>query len=310
MEKKLIKILIALWIFIAVMLTALLIMAIATGKTNSMFGFVRWEGVSMKLQKEENISLDNIDNIMLDFSSTNIEFLTTDKTELRVVQWVGGNLKDDEKFTFSKEGNTLSIKEGSNHVSFYLFNFGSRKIEVYIPTAYKKNLDAKLTSGNINLSSNISLGSIKTTQSSGNLNAGSSITADEASFKTSSGNMKVEELLTKTYQINASSGNVEINSLSGSGQIEVSSGNIKIDYKDIEEYSKVKASSGNLSLSVPKDMSFEFHGKCTSGDISSNLDLNYKNKRGNEAEAKIGDGPYKNISADTNSGNIKISQTQ
>lgn len=307
MNKGLIKALIAIWAIIAVMLTGLIVYAIVYGGNS--WNIFRWNGWSLMVQKNETVPLDNCNKISLDFSSEDIMVQTTDETELRVVEKSNRKLREEEKFTINKDGNTITVKKGDTPIVFNIFSFGyiGRKIEVYIPKSYAKDLDIHVNSGNVTFNSNINLNNIKCAQSSGNFNSGFNITGNEVTLNTSSGNIKAESLETKSYDITTSSGNADISSLSGSGQVSASSGNIKINYKDISDYSKVSAHSGNLKLSLPNTLSFEFDGQCTSGDISANFDLDYKNKKGNKATAKVGQGPYKKVSADTSSGNINIS---
>ncbi len=311
MYKRLKIIMIIIWSFIAIFLTSLLVYGIRTGKgAGDFFIDFKGNGISTKLQKEESVYIEDCDKIYLDLSSEDVVISSTEEDKLKVIESSSGTLEEKEKFTLTKEGNTISIRKGNPNTVFNIFSFGhiNRKIEVFIPKGYGKDLEVKLSSGNINISNDITLRDVIMSQSSGNFNSRSSITANSISLRASSGNIKANNLLVKAYELDTTSGNIDIAALSGSGQIEVTSGNIAVGYKEIDESSKVKASSGNISLTVPQGLSFEFQGKCTSGDINSSFDLSYKNKRGNDATVKVGNGPYKKLSAQTTSGNIKLSE--
>lgn len=310
MDKKFNIIMIIMWSVIAIFLTNLLVLGVIRSKDKNTFGIFIRKGVFAEVQKEEEISLDNCNKINLDFPNDDIFISSTDGDKLRVIQRATGKLAEEEKFTISKEGNTVVIRKRNPHFvfKFDIFQHFDDQIEVFIPKSYNKDLDIKMSSGNIVISNNITLNNIICLQSSGDLECRNSITANRITLKTNSGNINVSDLSVKSYEINTSSGNIEINSLSGSGDVEASSGNIKIGYSDIGEYSKVSAHSGNIKLVVPKEISFEFDGKCSSGDIDSNFDMNYKNKNGNEVSAKVGSGPYKRISSKTTSGDINIIQ--
>lgn len=311
MNRSLIKILIGIWLIIAVGLTGFLAYAIHYNKSaGDVFSFFKWRDVSAStVQKDENIPLDNFNKINVDFSSADIIVQTTNEPNLRVVQKSSGKLKNEEKFTINKENDNIIIKRNTSPVVFSIFNIGNlqERIEIYIPKSYTKDLDIQSSSGNVIFNSDINLNNISCRAGSGNLQGETNINGNDVNLKASSGNINVETLISKTYKVNTSSGNIHINSLSGSGDAAASSGNVKINYKDISEYSNVSARSGNVNLVVPKGLSFEFNGRCSSGDIRSNFDLNYKNKKGNEATGQIGSGPYKKINASTNSGNIDIS---
>lgn len=311
MDKKLKKISIAIWGIIAISLTIFLIHAIVTdNEEGGNFLVFNLRNTKTTVQKEDNISLDKCENITLDFSSYDVVISSTDDENLRVVQKSSSTLKQEEKFSFSKYDNTIAIEEGKSKHGFGIFNFGSfnNEIELFIPKKYDKSLEVKTRSGNIDVKSVMNLDKVNLAQSSGNFNSKESITANEVNLEASSGNIKAQTLITKLYKIKTSSGNVDIKTLSGSGEVYASSGNIKIGYGEVGEELKANASSGNIKLNLPKDISFEFYGQCTSGNIDTDFDVNYKNKKGNEATAKIGNEPYKKINVETRSGNIEINQ--
>lgn len=310
MNRSLVKILIAIWLVIAVALTGFLAYAIYYNKSaGDVFSFFKWRDVSAStVQKDENIPLDSFNKINVDFSSADVIVQTTDEPNLRVVQKASSKLKEEQKFTISKENNTVTIKRNTSEMIFNIFNFGNfgEKIEVYIPKTYTKDLDIRSASGDVVFNSDIELNNINCFTSSGDFYGKNNISANNIILKSSSGDISIGDLISKSYKVDISSGDIKINSLSGSGEVEAASGDITISYKDINEYSNVSAQSGNVKLLIPKELSFQFTGKCSSGDINSNFDLNYKSKRGNEAAAQVGSGPYKKINANTNSGDIDI----
>lgn len=311
MDKKLKMVNIVIWIMLAISLTILLIYKIATNNQGG-WGFMNFNfgNGETSIQKEENIEIDQCENITLDFSSYDVVVSSTDDNKLKVVQKSSNNLKEDEKFSFSKNGNTIAIEGNNlrNKVSIVHFGTFNNKIELYVPKNYNKNLQVRTKSGNIEVKDVMNLDKINFCQNSGNFNSREIITANEVNLEASSGNIKAEALLTKLYKIKTSSGNIDIRTLSGSGAVDASSGNIKIGYKEVGDELRANASSGNVKLTLPKDISFEFYGQCTSGNIDTDFDVNYKNKKGNEATAKIGNEPYKKINVETRSGNIEINQ--
>ncbi|AGK99391.1 DUF4097 family beta strand repeat-containing protein [Clostridium pasteurianum] len=308
MNRSLIKILIGIWLAIAVVLTGFLAYAIHYNKSaGDVFSFFKWRDVSAStVQKDENISLDNFNKINVDFSSSDIIVQTTDEPNLRVIQKATSKLSEEEKFTINKENDNIIIKRGTFRSVFRIFDFGE-KIEVYIPKTYTKDLDIQSSSGNVIFNSDIDLNNLSCTIGSGSLQSKGNVNVNVANLKANSGNISVKSLSSKSYKVNTSSSNIAVDSLSGSGDAAASSGNVKINYKDISEYSNVSSHSGDVDLVVPNGLSFQFNGRCSSGDIRSSFDLNYKNKKRNEATGQVGNGPYKKINASTNSGNIDIS---
>jgi len=311
MNRRLMKILLVMWLVIAVGLTSLLVYGVLNNKRSTGFFTLIQNSMdsSLSVQKDENIEINNINKINLDFSSSDIIIQTTDEPNIRVVQKSSKKLTDDEKFTVTNKDNEVTIKRSNSQRNFTIFNFGNsqEKIELYIPKNYNKDLDLHSSSGNIVFNSDITLGNIRCKSSSGNLSGENNITARDISLLVSSGNIDFEALISSTYKFQATSGNIKINSLSGAGNLQTTSGNINLRYRDITEYLNASAGSGNIDLVIPKSLSFEFNGNCNSGNIKSNFDLNYKNKKGNEATGKIGSGPFKKIDVKVSSGNINIS---
>lgn len=309
MNKQFKLAMVVMWSIVSVVLIAMLVYGIRTGKGEELISstFSSSDG-SGGVQKEVSLDLDDCDNINLDFSSENITITVTNEDKIKIIERANKELKENEKFICDKSGKSINIRQGDSR-SFKIFNFGirlNRSLDVFIPSSYKKELNLETRSGNIKVNGDLVLTNFSTKLSSGNFKSNGSITADEAELSLTSGNITAKELLTKKYNIRASSGNIDVNSLSGSGDVKVTSGGIEINYKDIAEYARLEASSGNLRINLPKDLSFEFDGECSSGNIRSSFDLNYKNKKENRAEAKVGNGPYKKISARVTSGNINI----
>jgi lia operon protein LiaG len=312
MNKKLIKILIGIWSVIAIGLISFLIYGIVNGKgMGNIFKSFRYSADSaITVQKEENIDINNLNKLNIEFSSSEVVIETTDDPNIKVVQKSSGNLDDDEKFVVDKKGNEVTIRRDDSNQHVFVFNFGNinQRIEVYIPRNYNKDLFVQTSSGNLKFNLDTRLNNVRCKASSGNVSIGTNINCNDVNIEVSSGNINVESLISKTYNVRSTSGNIGINSIAGSGEIQSSSGNVKVNYKDIDEHSNVSAHSGNIHLVVPNELNFEFNGKCSSGDINSSFDLNYKNKKGNEATAQIGSAPYKKLNVSTSSGNIKISK--
>lgn len=308
MDKILIKIRIVILAIVAVFFTTVLINGIYYRKSSGdIFSLLNIENNNYEIKHEENTSIDNCENIMLDFHSSNVIIKSTDEKKLKVVQKATGKINEKEKIIITKEGNNISIKKDQSKRVFFIFGFNlNEKIEVYIPKNYSKNLEINLSSGNVKIESDLTLNNLKSTQSSGNFKGQYHIKANEVILKTTSGNINVEKIDSKNYGFNASSGNISIDSLEGSGNAHATSGNIKIRYKDISDYSNIESTSGNIKIEIPEKISFKFTGKCTSGDIHSDFHMDYESEKKNEAYGKIGSAPYKKINTNTTSGNIDV----
>lgn len=310
MNRNLKIIRIVMWSLVALGLTAILILGITNSNgINGVFHFTNIIDPNIAVQKDESLEIKGVNKIIVDFSSSDIIVKATDEENMRIIQKSNKTLKDDEKFQVIQGNNQITIeKEKFGNLS-NTWSFGNFKevIEIYLPKNYNSDLDIETSSGDINFDSDIILSNANFSASSGDILSKYNLQIKDFNIVTSSGDISIETLTTSTYKIKATSGDIKINSLSGSGQVDTSSGDIKVQYKDIEDYSEVTATSGDVKLTIQKGMSLEFKGKCSSGDINSNLDLNYKDEDHHEATANIGNGPYKKINVNTSSGDISIS---
>lgn len=311
MNKLLIKILMAIWIIIAIALCSFLVYMI---NNNNGFGPKFSLGnlnknSSTKVQKEESQSLSGCDTINLRFSSSDLVIYSTDDKELKVIQKSNRNLDKDQKFTIERQSNTLFIRDNREKIVFNIFNFNSYNnvIEIYIPKSYEGNLTIDSSSGDTEILSDLSLNNIDITHSSGDLQINKTLNVKEANFKSSSGDIDLYSLNCNNYYFKLSSGDLDIKSLTGAGEIHASSGEIKVNYKDISKYSNVTALSGDVNITIPDSISFEFTGHCSSGDIDSFFPVYYSGKDKHDATAKIGDNPTKALNVNTSSGDINIS---
>lgn len=303
MNKRMIKLTITMLVVVIILLIAVLVRGTKYGAD---FMIVRG---SENVQKQQTVDLENCSEInLLDYSGSNIEIQTTEDSKFKVVQTAYNKINDSEKFIIDKSGDKINIKCDTENRGFKLFNFKfNEKIYLYIPKDYEKDLSIRGSSGNVKFLSAIKLNQLKYTGHSGNIKSSDSIEAKEASFELSSGNIELEKLKVNKYNIASHSGNVDINSISGSGKINTRSGNIRISYEDIDEYSNVETSSGNVKINLKSNLSFEFNGSCHSGGIHSNFDMNNDKDR-KTASAKVGNGPYKKIDVKTSSGDINIAK--
>lgn len=311
---NLIKALIAIWSLIALAGICLLVYGFYHEDS---FSFLKFRNKMMNaryvVQKSQSVSVDDCSKLSLEFSTGDIIVNTTDKTSLKVVQSASRKLKDEEKFEIEKQGNNIEIRRKDENKFFHnkfinvLRGFNSNeKIELYVPKAYAENLDIKTTSGDIEFNSDMKLNAISCTQSSGDIKMDGRIVADSIGIKTTSGDIDIESLNSKYYNIQVTSGDIFIKSVSGSGNIKAISGDIKINYKSIGEYVKANATSGDVKMKVDKNLNFKFKGRCTSGDINGDFPLTYENDRKSKASGQVGKAPYKTIDVSTMSGDIDI----
>lgn len=297
-SRKLSVIQIILWAALALFLTGLLVFGISGG------GWT-WNS-QMSVQKQETSALGGIEKIKMDFSSENLTITPTDGSEIRIVETCNRNLREAEKFTANRDGSTLAIAQGQKRISFSFFGMSlNRKVELFIPRSFAGDMEIDLNSGNIFFSDAAAFRNLNCSLDSGNFEAAGIEIANSASIQTDSGNVKVSSLTAHNYSIRVTSGNIRLDNLGGSGEIKGTSGNIRIGNLAITDYSDVRTTSGNIELGLPKDLSFEFKGYSSSGNINTDFGVMYESDK-KHASAKVGSEPFKKLNVEVTSGNISI----
>jgi lia operon protein LiaG len=241
------------------------------------------------IQKDENVPLKNCSKMNFNFSNADVIVHTVDASNLRIVQNSTSALKDREKFAVTRGTNDITVKVERINRSYGIFQLNfSEKIDIYVPKNYMKSLSIYTASGDIIFASDVKMDDIEIDQNSGDFESEYNIVSNNMYVNSTSGDVSINNLASKHYDIRSISGDVNINLLSGSGQ--------------------VKATSGDINLSIPEKSGFEFYGNCISGNINSNFPINYENEKHSSASAKIGSGPYERIDISTVSGDINISK--
>lgn len=242
--------------------------------------------LKLKTQKEEEYEVDKNKNIIIRFTNENINVIPTKESKIKIVEKCNKTLSEKEKFKVNEKDNELLIgKENYKNKSF--LNNRYEIIEVYLPEKYSEDLVIEANSGNVTFDSISNLKNV--------------------SCETTSGNIKIDEIRSK-HEIETTSGNISIKSLFGSGNIESTSGCVDVVYNKLDNYSEIETTSGTVNVKMNKNINFQFEGNCSSGEIYSNFDFDYKNKKGNEAYIKTGKDPFIDLKVNTTSGDINITK--
>lgn len=269
-----------------------------------------YHNVQLVLEKE--IPLDGIESISILYgmNSNDIYLYESEKDAIIVREYSSSELSEKELSTVKAGENCLEIKGARrNDGSFGFFwfdNSGSYNrhyTEVYLPTSYQGAFLLETSSGDI--LSELAVSSekdVSVSSSSGDVEF-PSVVAENVSFNTSSGYVKVEYINAGTkVSIGTSSGDVDVKELTGSTDIECSSGNVTV--KTITGDAQLKTSSGDINI---EELTGETKAECSSGYLSVGTltgDAQFKTTSG-DVEVQYADG---NVHAATTSGYVRISE--
>ncbi len=131
------------------------------------------------------------------------------------------------------------------------------------------------------------------------------INCNELRIDSTSGVINTDGTQLNLISVESKSGDVNIDDLEGSAQLEATSGNIKVSVKEAKDEIYIKASSGNISLKMPSNTGFTLDSKVSSGNIKCDFDLDDEDSGDHKLR-----GSYRNgnipVNINTTSGNIDI----
>jgi hypothetical protein len=262
---------------------------------------------SAELLYEDNFNADGVENLELRLSSEEVDICPSLDGNFRVVQY-GVNLRDEDIITAELNGDTIAIgKRPGRGISFgFGFHYEQSWVEIYVPEKYHGAMDLGISSGDITLHDDLDLAALTAHVSSGSIRSQSAVKTLAADIYAVSGSIHLGAVETENFSIGASSGSVGIESLTGSGALEVVSGRITLDDLVITESLDMKVSSGSMHVTMQDDPSLEFTGRESSGNIRTYFDTYHPGRNEHELFATVGDGPYKQLTAQVSSGSINI----
>lgn len=319
-------------VLLAISLTKVLIFAIHNNNWNWFQGFRSGKELRKEeyIRKQESMELGKIENIELDFKSSNVNVFFTEDSKLRVVQYSNGDLEEDEFFVTNQTTSSIRISEKSQFHFFYFGFFHQTAYDIYIPKEYEKNLKIKAVSGDIEVNESLKFADLTISTTSGDIKMGNieakniqmesvsgditlqALKEDSVNLKTTSGDISVErvegkiELKTTSGDIRmknaigeieakTTSGEMEIETIEGSVQMQSVSGNIECEDFKITGNSNIKTTSGEVKTYLNAESNCEIDTDTVSGNITL---PNRRNVMGQE--------PYAKLTIKTTSGNIRL----
>jgi len=320
MKKVYLSIALVFWVFVTVAVVAATVY-VAKG------GLIRNTVKTAALVKNEDVSLGNARDIIIEVSSHDLEIRKTAGSRIIISQYGDPETSDEDLFSVSANDNQVRIyiDDFKNTFSFD-FNKYNEKLVVEIPEHFNGSLDARTSSGSLKTEDRFTLKDVRLVNSSGGIHVGQEIIADTLILNTSSGGIDIDASVTantieatsssggiqiteanvEKYDFKCSSGAIKVDQVSGSGSVIASSGSISLSLVDPKDSVTVRTSSGAVNIDLkPSSLEFTLDARTGSGKIKTNFDAD-KNEEGSHATAKIGSSPTVDIKVTTSSGSINI----
>jgi lia operon protein LiaG len=300
--KSLIKGMILFFVLIIVLLTGFLIYGLTAGD-NMRWGFAD-RHANAKLISTQELSLDGISEIIITAKDSDVIFKETNANQITIKEYGSKRYKESFIKADSRE-DILTLTADRQGSSWFKFDNRFRYIEVHLPTTYKDAMSVQTNSGDITADYALTFSEFSAEGSSGSVEL-YSVHADRITLGASSGEIQVNSA-SGSLDAETSSGDISIEDISGNGTFHTSSGDVSLVVTDLTGDLSFDTSSGTVKCSLPEDTGFAFAADTTSGDINTFFDddLSY-NKRGNNARGTVGgDSKYK-IEVSTSSGDIRF----
>jgi len=307
MRRATLRVIIVIWIIIAVALTAILALAI-------FFRGIGFSGGSisgnMETLLDQTCSVDGIDKVSLMMSSDEVSLHIGGDDQVRVLHLARGYGKN-EAARVDKSGGRLRITRSSGASVWRIISFGNRRsrIDIWLPGRLVAQLDVDLRSGELRFEDDFAFTDLAVELSSGIVRCDGTLTASEADIRVMSGKIELGALHANRFSLATSSGVLRVDDLTGVGGVNVTSGTIQLNRVELGEYLDVDVSSGTVKIGIAGDPAFQFSGKRTSGSIKAYFDLSYSDKLSGNVNAAVGDDPQKRLNVEVTSGTVNIFQT-
>lgn len=259
-----------------------------------------------KINESKNFNSEEINEIVIDLSSANVNIIPTKEGELIVHLYgeITTNIKKDvPELIAYKTGDKLYIETYNPKEIIIGINIWRVDLDVYIPE--KDLASLKIHSS----SSDISINGQK---------------AEVLEIINTSGDIRVEELVSENIRIKSTSGDIAFIDYSGSIDIESTSGRISLldgELNDdifivstsgdilIEQEQasdmNIRITSGDIKIKLSESAEFYLDAKTTSGNIKYSFPIVVDSSGRNDIEGKVGDGD-EIITIITLSGDIDI----
>lgn len=277
---------------------------------------------SMDVANESKFSTDGITHLDVSYDSGDVSFSESDSADIVVKEYMTEN-KSRYYAKVEQHNGSIKITSGERPKSDHDFQ---RRIEVYLPASYDQTLTVTTTSGDIELlNAKLSLSALGAATSSGDIELKKEVSASDIDLSSTSGDLDLGNIKANQIKLESTSGDItcskleghakcastsgdtEIEAASGSGSYQTTSGELDVAYVKADGDLTLTSQSGDVSLTLPANLEFNFEGTTGSGTISAPF---RKVDTGNRHIVKdvIGDNPSISVQVVTQSGDINVNQ--
>lgn len=277
---------------------------------------------SFKMANELRFSLDEITDLTVSYDDEDVSFFSSGGNTLVVKEYMTVN--ESRCYARVRQNkNSIHISEGKKPI--FKNNF-SRRIEVFLPKSYKKNLMVTTSDGNVDMSDIIlHVSSLRIDSTSGTVQVNFA-DAEKIHLSSTSGNLKLGQIKARIIVLETTSGNVtcskvngnvtytstsgnaQFKSAVGSGSYKAgNSGRLSVSYTEVTGDLFLFNKNDNIELALPAELEFEFEAAAKNGTVSTSF-LEPEVIDGGTASVTVGNNPTVEVKVETRNGNIEVTQ--
>lgn len=302
-------------------LLAAIVLAAMCGMTGcSVFGSVTYAN-SEKYSVGDAEIADKIENIEIDWSSGSVRVVSHSGNTVLLSEKAEDRIPEELRVHWWLEGTTLHVKFTASGASLRLINTGHKELiltvpeelsfdDVVIRTASAEIDASGLGADTVNISTasgDVSIrcaaNTIKLNSASGNIQLNQQGKAGEVSIDTASGRIDADLSQADTAYFESASGKIKVTAASvDSLSAKATSGAVFCGFEAIPSQCRLRAVSGEVTLSLPEDADFTANIRTTSGVFASDFALK------KDGSTYICGSGSADIDIDTTSGNVSIRQ--
>ena len=264
------------------------------------------------IHRHEVFPAEEIDNFVLDVVMEEVIVRHSNNNSIMISQYGSENLSDNRMVQISRSGSTLRVKSKKNNRLFdHRWNQDSSLV-ILLPASYSDKVDFSIGTGELTIIDSWAFSGLKMSVSMGDLKCQSDLSADVVDIEANMGEIRLAGIDCTKYDVEVSMGDIHIESLSGSGKVNSNAGSIYINRLLIKDSSALDAAMGSIVACLANNQSFEFDGSANMGDIKTYFNAETKGNEimNHKLSAKVGDGPYVELKAETSAGSIEIREAQ
>jgi len=299
------------WLCAAVALTLFLVSCLQNGAPDVFVSKI-WAATSLREVGRDRYPLDNTTALNIVCSTANVHITVTDEPQLLVVNQTAGiyHAKIDA-LQVTRGKNTLTVAQQAAAAGVQILGMGvvSQEIDIYLPASYHGDLSIQQTTGNVNISYDLSLRSLSLRLGNGSLKA-QGITASGVTGQSARGSMSFSSLSCSKISLSSTDGSLSAARLYGAGHLSTVNGNITLGLNSLSGDLSVQCGRAGIVASLAVDTFTAKLAASAAGKVNCDLPLVYVSPSRRTASGSVGTAPAHTLSLVSANSDVTVTRVK